>query len=1073
MHRLELIGTVQGVRFAQPSVHVEIVATADGSGFRVVNHVTRESVTLRAAAGAVGAETGFAAHGGARVALGVDGVAGSVLAEMPGLAGLTGGASLTTFLSATNTTPGQMVKMAAAQAHGATWLFSARPDGQGLAVHELPAGAAPVLRATVADTAGSLAAGIAALAAVQAGGQTFLYAASGREHGITGWQLGPGGGLTQVAVLGQAGGLPVQAPTALRAVQVGGETYLVAAAAGSSSLSVMRVGADGGLTLTDHVIDDLGTRFAGATVLDALNVGDRAFILAAGADEGISLFTLAPGGRLIHLATLADTAAMGLANVSAIEMLRVGDEIQVLVASGAEAGLTLLRIPLTGPTAGAAGQMFASTGPGLLEGGPGEDILLDGPGADSLRGGAGADLFVLTADGQPDTILDFQPGVDRIDLSLWPWLRNTAQLSVTPTANGAVIAFMAERLTIVTASGQPLTEAQVRAMALVPLTRMPLVDPDPPPPDPPPPGGGLLRDGGPGPDRLEGTAGDDTLNGGDGADTLIGGDGHDRLSGGNGDDFLFGGPGDDTLRGGAGRDILEGGPGADLLEGGVGFDIASYAGAAAGLRADLTDPAANTGEAAGDSYLSLEGLIGSAHADTLAGDAAANDIWGGGGADRLEGRDGDDTLSGGDGNDTLFGGAGRDLLMGDAGHDLLYGGAGNDVLEGGEGNDTLDPGEGSDTVYGGPGDDLMLAGPGATQWYGGEGTDRLSYAAAPTGIRLDLLVPAANTGWAAGHVASGVEMIEGTGLADHLSGDAGANRLYGGAGHDTLEGREGNDWLEGGDGNDLLHGGPGNDSLKGGAGHDTIHGEEGDDEIACAEGDDLAYGGAGRDNMGGGPGRDTLYGGEGNDTIGGGQSNDQVHGDAGDDVLGGGWGHDTLWGGAGHDTIAASFDNDLVFGGPGHDSIGGGLGNDTLHGEDGNDTIGGGEGHDLIHGGAGADFLAGGPGSDTIWGGDGADRINGGPGNDLLYGGAGADVFVFAAWTAGERDVVGDFTPDLDRLQLAGIPGATAAARFAALDLTAAAAGGVPQTEIRWAGHVIVLEGVLPGQLDAGDFIFV
>lgn len=58
-----------------------------------------------------------------------------------------------------------------------------------------------------------------------------------------------------------------------------------------------------------------------------------------------------------------------------------------------------------------------------LEGGAGNDILIGGAGRDRLSGGAGADRFVFNSVddsgpgwGQRDNILDFQPGIDIIDL---------------------------------------------------------------------------------------------------------------------------------------------------------------------------------------------------------------------------------------------------------------------------------------------------------------------------------------------------------------------------------------------------------------------------------------------------------------------------------------------------------------------------------------------------------------------------------------------------------------------------------------------------------------------------------
>lgn len=103
-----------------------------------------------------------------------------------------------------------------------------------------------------------------------------------------------------------------------------------------------------------------------------------------------------------------------------------------------------------------------------------------------------------------------------------------------------------------------------------------------------------------------------------------------------------------------GDDVLEGGLGADTLDGGSGKDTASYKNAAAGVTASLLDPSANAGaEAAGDQYLNIENLSGSAHADRLTGDVQAN---------VLKGLAGNDTLVGGGGADTLDGGEGTDLV---------------------------------------------------------------------------------------------------------------------------------------------------------------------------------------------------------------------------------------------------------------------------------------------------------------------------------------------------------------------------------------------------------------------------
>ena len=80
----------------------------------------------------------------------------------------------------------------------------------------------------------------------------------------------------------------------------------------------------------------------------------------------------------------------------------------------------------------------------------------------------------------------------------------------------------------------------------------------------------------------------------------------------------------DTLIGDNNNNFLRGGLGADVLNGGAGSDTADYGSASAGLTVDLGAPANNTGEAIGDSYISIENLRGSTFNDILRGDGNSN-----------------------------------------------------------------------------------------------------------------------------------------------------------------------------------------------------------------------------------------------------------------------------------------------------------------------------------------------------------------------------------------------------------------------------------------------------------------
>ncbi|MEQ1950734.1 hypothetical protein [Mesorhizobium sp. CN2-181] len=251
-------------------------------------------------------------------------------------------------------------------------------------------------------------------------------------------------------------------------------------------------------------------------------------------------------------------------------------------------------------------------------------------------------------------------------------------------------------------------------------------------------------------ENLEGSAFNDTLDGNAGANTLIGLNGNDLLRGAGGNDVLDGGARDDALSGGDGSDLLTGGLGADYLSGGAGSDRASYAGAAAGVTASLTDPALNTGEAKGDTYNSIENLTGSAFNDTLEANASANHVDGGAGNDTLSGLAGDDTLFGGEGNDTLRGGLGADYLS------------------------------------------------------GGVGTDTASYKLAAAGVAVSLTDPSINTGEAKGDTFNSIENLFGSNFNDRLTGNSAANAIQGGMGDDTIRGLGGNDTLSGNSGKDIF-----------------------------------------------------------------------------------------------------------------------------------------------------------------------------------------------------------------------------------------------------------------------------
>ncbi len=405
------------------------------------------------------------------------------------------------------------------------------------------------------------------------------------------------------------------------------------------------------------------------------------------------------------------------------------------------------------------------------------------------------------------------------------------------------------------------------------------------------------------------------------------------------------------------------------------------------------------------------------------------------------------------GNDTTsafgsFRNFGRFLINGSALADNLIGGAGRDALIGNDGNDVIGGDEGDDTLRGGLGNDALIGGTGADRIEGGDGNDSL-YSA--------------------------------LGFFGGVNAETG-NLLSGGAGDDVLVGGWG-DSIDGGSGSDTvildlsaatagitlslaaLVGG-GTVALGGG----FVTGVEGYVGIlATPFDDDIAIGAIV-------PGYGIFFGLEGiqafggNDRVTGGSNNDQLFGGDGNDTLIGASGlgdYDLMDGGSGNDVYRVDTGADLTF-----EAAGGGI--DTvfaevtgngyyLYAETQHLTLVGqtvfGVGDELANRLTGSDF------GNTLLGGEGNDTIDGAGGVDILYGQGGSDVFVFRR--GGTADVIADFTPGSDRLQVLG----TGVSGFAQLLANASQFKGSTAIDMG-GGEFVILLGVTRAALAPGDFLF-
>ncbi|MEO0357113.1 MAG: beta-propeller fold lactonase family protein [Pseudomonadota bacterium] len=681
----------------------------------------------------------------------------------------------------------------------------------------------------------------AALSIVHVGSEQFLVSVSATDDSITSFSIEPDGSLTQLDTVGVEHFLPVATPQDVASLTVDGTSFVVMASSDTSSLTVFEISKTGNLTAVDQVVDDLSTRLNGAQVIETFTIGERGFVLAAGQDSGISLFGILPDGQLLHLETLVDETDYPIDTITDMYVADVDGTYQLFTISGSEAGVGQFSLNLndlgitatvdsTDVSGTTADDLLTADGAGqTVLGLAGNDILKDGAGADTLAGGAGDDIFVLTADGEIDTITDFDPANDQLDLSGFTFFRSVSQLDVASTTDGATLTFGNETVHVKSADGSSLDVDDFTDGNTINATHVDtsFVFED------------FQEDV---PVELSDIESHFNTSSAPSSDTVLTGTAQDN--------HLTGDATSQVLIGGGGQDVLRGGDGADVLSGGDGFDTADYADATSGVVADLDNDTNNTGFAQGDSFDSIEALGGSAFDDILGGDAAGNALFGATGDDVLRGRDGDDRLFGGAGGDWMDGGTGNDMLSGGEGDDALLGRAGDDEIFGGAGDDNIAAHVGDDIVYGGAGDDQLGGSDGDDRMYGGSGDDTIG-----SGSHDDYI-----------HAGHG---------NDVASGGWGMDDVNGGDGNDVLAGSYGDDIVTGGDGDDALGGGTGTDQLFAGAGNDTI---------GAGHDDDVAYGGAGNDFIGGGDGDDHLDGGAGDDKINSGDGDDVIFGGAGADT---------------------------------------------------------------------------------------------------------------------------------------------------------------------------------------------
>ncbi|MBY6167303.1 hypothetical protein KUW14_15725 [Pseudooceanicola nitratireducens] len=332
------------------------------------------------------------------------------------------------------------------------FLISGRRDGSGLQSSTYTDSALQKIDA-IEDTPKTALGSIGDLAQITNTNGTFLIAGSGLDEGITSLHIQSDGTLKLIDTLAPSDGLWLSGLDCLTTVAAHGRDFVVVGAIGSSSLSLVRVNDLGVLFVEDHTFDTLTSRFSKVDAITSFSISDRGFIVAGGADDGLSLLEVLPDFTFFHHGTLVNGVDGSLEAITALTTAEFGTEIQVIAAG--QPGFTMARIDKTSINATLVGSATADTltgdnaddliwgadGNDSLSGSGGDDLIAGGAGLDRLSGGAGADVFLFSNDLERDEVLDFELGIDRLDLSDWGRIYDASSLSIQEQSDGAIISY--------------------------------------------------------------------------------------------------------------------------------------------------------------------------------------------------------------------------------------------------------------------------------------------------------------------------------------------------------------------------------------------------------------------------------------------------------------------------------------------------------------------------------------------------------------------------------------------------------------------------------------------------------
>ena len=244
--------------------------------------------------------------------------------------------------------------LAITQVGGRQFLVVAGYNDNGLSLFEISTNGQLLHRVNVNNSLTTNLNGPRDLEIAVVGTRTFLFVSADRDKGVSVYEIGVGGTLTNRDNINDTGGFnhKLDGAWGIDSIQIGEKTFLFVAGLNDDGVTVFEVGSNGSLTYRSSVVDAddaVNLELDGALAIHVATFAGQTYLVVGSAiDDGISIFGVSPDGNLTNLLNLDDTDNTGYQfdGVRSITSAILDNKAYLFVGGESDSGISVFEAVL-------------------------------------------------------------------------------------------------------------------------------------------------------------------------------------------------------------------------------------------------------------------------------------------------------------------------------------------------------------------------------------------------------------------------------------------------------------------------------------------------------------------------------------------------------------------------------------------------------------------------------------------------------------------------------------------------------------------------------------------------------